>query len=258
MHRVAGLALVASCLFRPDPIRGDAALPATDASPDAGPDAFVSCVPSNGSATHYVDPALGTDDNQHGGAPGRCAYKTLTFALGFARATISLAPATYSAPAETFPILLDNGLSIACNGATLSGVGGVNENLLTVDSSTPMNTLDSCKLDCTASATASCLILYGTGTLVLTNSELDGNAVAVGVVGQGSLNASGDLFDGFSEAVYLQNSMAAASSLVNNMFENNTVDVTCSAALASDTGTGNTEKGGGALSCTQCANCPFP
>lgn len=90
--------------------------------PSATPDA-----PPAG-ADVWVDPALGTDDLQHGGGPGALAYRTITFALAHATGTIQLDAGDYTAASgETFPLVLggdqaltgdpQRGAHIAGNGA---------------------------------------------------------------------------------------------------------------------------------------------
>ena len=79
-----------------------------------------SCVPA-ASGTRFVDHALGADDATHGGGTGRCAYKTLTYALAHAPDAVSLAQDTYKggAAGEELPFLLTAQQTLLCNGAQL-------------------------------------------------------------------------------------------------------------------------------------------
>lgn len=81
-----------------------AAPPGSDLA--VGPD-LATCAPSTASQTLFVDPVAGTDDANHGAAPGACANKSITFALGRGTGRINLSPTgTYQAPTETFPLVL--------------------------------------------------------------------------------------------------------------------------------------------------------
>ena len=91
---------------------------------DASADSDVSDVcASDSTGTRFVDHALGTDDTAHGNRPGRCAFRTLTYALAHASDQISLsAQDTYKGgvDGETLPFLLTGQQGLACNGATLA------------------------------------------------------------------------------------------------------------------------------------------
>src|SRR5262249_34695920 len=75
------------------------------------------------SATHYVDHANGTNDTEHGGGTGTCAYKTLAYALSQATGTISLvAGDTFqnAVGGEATPFALTGSQKLVCNGATFT------------------------------------------------------------------------------------------------------------------------------------------
>jgi hypothetical protein len=55
----------------------------------------VDCTPTSGQPV-YVDPSLGVDDAEHGGASEECAVATIDYALTVADADIVLAPPGYS------------------------------------------------------------------------------------------------------------------------------------------------------------------
>ena len=83
-------------------------------------------VASNGTDA-WVDPQLGTDDLEHGGAAGDSAYRTITYALRHASATIHLDDGEYSsASGEQFPLVLTGAQALSGDpdlGAHIAGNG---------------------------------------------------------------------------------------------------------------------------------------
>jgi len=143
---------------------------AVDGAPGPGIDA------STGGGA-YVDPVLGTDDLQHGGAPGAGAWKTITFALAHASATIHLADGTYDhAGGEVFPLAL-TGAQAVVGGATLGAqivgdsdtatitIGGTANQLVDVDVSTTSSG---------PSSFADCVSFTSSGAHVVSGSKLHG------------------------------------------------------------------------------------
>jgi hypothetical protein len=213
-----------------------------------------SCVPASATATQFVDPLLGTDDNQHGGASGSCAYKTLTYALGQADGVISLAASAYQAPSETLPFTLNGAQSLKCNGATLRGAGGTNG--VTVQLSGEHNALDSCIVDGSSAGTI-CIYVDSTPTTMhtitactVTRCGGTGIYVAGGPTTIASSTVSNVALDGILW-------YAQAGTMTNNNFSLNTRDIDCpNSSSGGITGSGN-KRAGGAPVCMGCSHCPF-
>jgi hypothetical protein len=124
----------------------DASAPKDGSSPiDAAP--LPPCAPSSASATHFVDPMLGTDDTSHGGGAGDCAVKTLAYAVRVATADIVLAQATYQVDTA---ILLTGQQRLECAEkarATLRGQPDLSTTALIVRSSGSDNRIKNCILE---------------------------------------------------------------------------------------------------------------
>jgi hypothetical protein len=162
--------------------------------PEASPSG--PCVPSSATSTVYVDPANGTDDRNHGGGKGACAYKTLTYALdatqGSAR-EIDLASGTYSAATgETLPFVLTGRQKLACALATLEGealwasgpaVGDANRATVVLDGTS--NTLDHCKIagDRRSTQAGNCVLVATDGAANAPHTITYGDIQACGFLG---------------------------------------------------------------------------
>jgi hypothetical protein len=141
----------------------------------------------------YVDPALGTDDLQHGGSPGAGAWKTVTFALAHAHAAIHLDDGTYDhASGETFPLAL-SGMQELVGGASLGAhivgdsnsatitIGGVANQLVDVDVSTTSTG---------AGSFADCVSFTSSGAHVVSGSNLHGCFAPLMFGGMGGVTIS--------------------------------------------------------------------
>jgi hypothetical protein len=166
--RAALVLLVAACSSHPNGTTPDAPIPET-----------------RGDA--WVDPQLGTDDLAHGGAPGADAYRTITFALARATATIHLDDGTYDhASGETFPLHVI-GDQVLAGGAALGAhvvgngdnatieLGGHANQVVAVDVSAAGGT----------SSSSTCVAITTNGAHVVSNSNLHGCFAAVDFGGHG-------------------------------------------------------------------------
>jgi parallel beta-helix repeat protein len=214
--------------------------------------------------TRYVDHAAGTDDGVHGGGPGACAFKTLTYAISKAPGEISLSAAdTYQGDVagESLPFLLQGKQTLTCNGATLA-------------SSTAMGTYDGIvQFAGTANGVTGCsfngekfggyCLLVNTSAAssaaphTITQSTFTGCDNVTIVVGSGFDNVSitNNVFTLDFDCIYVMGSPSDVN-VSNNTFVGTTTDVLCGGADPGVTGSGNS-RGGGTIVCTTCGNCPF-
>ncbi|HSY40017.1 MAG TPA: hypothetical protein VLA79_10835 [Polyangia bacterium] len=211
-----------------------------------------------------MDHAAGTDDSLHGGGPGACAFKTLTYAISKAPGEISLSAAdTYQGDVagESLPFLLQGKQKLTCNGATLAN-------------STAMGTYDGIvQFAGTANGVTGCTFngeKFG-GYCLLVNTSA-ASSVAPHTITQSTFtgcdNGTIVVGSGFDHVSITNNSftldfdcidvMGSPSdvNVSNNTFVGTTNDVVCAGADPGVTGSGNT-RGGGTIVCTACGNCPF-
>jgi hypothetical protein len=157
----------------------------------AAPDA-ASAVDGQVPGDVWVDPVLGTDDLQHGGAPGAGAFRTITFALAHASATIHLDDGTYDhASGETFPLALA-GAQVLSGGTSLGAhvvgdssvatiqLGGTANQLVDVDVSTSLG----------AGSFAACVAIGTTGAHAITGANLHGCFAAIEFGGHGGVTVT--------------------------------------------------------------------
>jgi hypothetical protein len=219
-----------------------------------GPD----CKASSTSAVHYVDHANGTDDANHGGASGGCAYKTLSYALSQATGSVSLvAGDTFpgGVAGETLPYSLLGTQGILCNGAKLTWSSSASYNGIVSIAGT-LNKVDSCVID-GASLGGDCFVVLtsgsSTGHVVSANTIKNCANGAVDVhIGVTNLNFTGNTFvNNFDGITFDGNN---GSSLTNNSMVDNNIDIYCADAGPSVTGSGNV-RGTGSVNCSTCSNC---
>jgi hypothetical protein len=242
---------------------GDDASPGDDGgSADAGADADAgvpACAAPSASVGWFVDQARGTDDPQHGGAAGACAFKTITYALTVATGPVFVAAGTYSsASGETLPFVLGGHQGLFCKNATLRGEathGSTRANLVLQGTA---NAVNGCTIVGNAKSGA-CIIVASDGSggghdLESLDVSSCGDA-AVRVQGTQVTIANSSFYDSARGVVW--EATDPTGDLDGNWFDNNTdVDIACTGADTSVTGTGN-QDGAGVMSCAGCSMCPF-
>ena len=244
----------------------EASFDAGDATAEAGPSPDAgdasTCPPVSAAAGAYVNLKSGVDDDAHGGGPGGCAYKTITYALAHSDGKILVAKGTYSVAAgETLPLVMTGHQGIYCTNVTISGQGAYPS----------------------ASASHAAVVLTGTANVVnacsFVGSDLAGSCLLVASTGAGAGHVleNLDATQCGSAAVRVEGSVVAidqgyfygndwgvvwsgttpTGSMTNNTFSTSAIeDILCSAADPGVTGSNNPGDNGDAT-CSGCANCPF-
>lgn len=221
-----------------------------------------SCTPPTPDSPQFVDPIEGTDDPMHGGAPGACAYRTLTYALSQATGSIRMQPVEYSeATGETLPFVLTGSQRLRCwndneqAAATLSGNGVQGTSTATVAMTGAQNVVADC-------------ILVGGGAdhcIVVTGDASAGDGHEIGYVSTSGCD-NGVMVTGVGNGVYIHENTIAGNTtaglafsggdkigfIQNNTFSGNGTDITCSNPSPELGGDSN-----GSPTCTGCQNCPF-
>jgi hypothetical protein len=218
-------------------------------------------------AIHYVDHAQGTDDPQHGGGPGACAYRTLTYALTQATGEIALAPDTYQGDiaGETLPFLLTGHQSLTCDAFGTKATLHIQPNQGTYDGVVQLagtgNTVKGCVIDGGAfggfCAVVSASAAPGSQHTITESRFTNCDNVALQVAPNASnIVISHNEFElGFLSILW--NGDHASASITDNTFTANLGnDVYCETPSPGITGSGNV-RGGGAILCEGCANCSF-
>jgi hypothetical protein len=227
----------------------------------------------------FVDPMYGTDDLDHGGAYGRCGFKTLTYALAHATGEIALQTATYAAATEHFPIVLTGTQQLLCKyknsgAATIQGTAPYARTgtATAIALEGTQNVIDACHVtDLTYSGTT-CVLLYSNGHAIR-NADLGPCGTTSGIAvyalaGVGSFSvASTRMHDSHIGAFLIGSNTGTLQS--NTFAANWAEDITCGASgdagFGSVAGSGNTSDFGGndagispgKPNCTYCPNCPF-
>jgi hypothetical protein len=235
-----------------------------------GPSCVACPLPASASALHFVDPAYGTDDANHGGAYGHCGYKTLTYALAHATGQIALQTATYSpSSGETFPIVLKGQQALLCkfttaSPATIQGKAKYDKIQISVSVAFEgtQNSLFNCIIN-GGGGTGYCVDVFSSGsafpqTHLISTADIGncgGSAVQV-ESGTGNLSVQSSTLRNSLLGVFWAGSNAGGT-MQNNSFSANTTDIQCSGADTGVTGSGNHASAGGSPSCVTCGNCPF-
>jgi hypothetical protein len=227
---------------------------------DAG--GVCSCAAPDPGAPQFVDPGQGTDDPMHGGAPGPCAYRTLTYALAQAQGSIRPAPGEYSvATGETLPFVLSGSQRLRCydeesqTSATLSGSGTSTTGTATVVLSGVQNQLEGCII--AGGGADQCVVVTGDGSNgdghELAFSDISGCDSGVVVSGAGNAVRLHDaaIHDNVTAGVSFSGGDKSGV-IENNAFSANGTDITCTDPSPELSGGDN-----GGPSCTGCQNCPF-
>jgi len=228
-------------------------------SDDDAPDA-PSCPVASTAGNAFVDGALGADDDSHGGSPGACAYKTITFAVARATRSILVAAGTYSeANGETLPLVLTGRQGILCTDATIEGQGHSSSMGATVVFDGTANVLSDCTL-VGDDAAGACVLVESDGS----RSGHDIESVDASHCGDAAVRVTGTLveiqdsnFHDSDRGIWWNGQTSGDMS--NNTFSNNSIDdIACDDGDADPgvTGSNNTD-GSGDPSCDVCGACPF-
>lgn len=215
---------------------------------------FDQCPQATISDTHYVDVFLGRDHPAHGGGEGRCAYKSITFALAYTSGDVRVAPGTYDAE-ESFPLTLEGTRRLICaEGESPSLIG------MTPNSGTAMlfllgtqNSVENCWLDMrTFPGTA--LGVDSGGEHTVTGVQFRGSATGATIFPSASRVDFTDCgFHGNSTGIRWYE--GTRGHLQNNDFTANaSASVRCSFDGGSEAITGSLNH---LESCLNCAHCPF-
>ncbi len=246
----------------------DGASPTPEAGLDAAPEATAPdatapdaghCPAASAAGDAYVDGARGVDDDSHGGGPGGCAYKTITFALTLATRNISVAAGTYSAAhGETMPLVLTGRQGILCASATIAGQAQYESSRAVVVFDGTANALDGCAV-VGDDLPGDCVFVESDGTKsghLIESAEVshcgDYGVRIGGTLVEIQSSSFHDSGTGISWSGY---SMGDVS---NDTFSNNAVaDIECDDTQSDEvSGSGNVD-GTGDATCTDCSGCPF-
>jgi len=220
-----------------------------------------SCQAPNVLADHFVDPVNGTDDPAFGGAPGACAYRTITYALTQAEGTIELAFGTYDATLETFPIVLQGERKLECdrddmdNRGTITGsgayMGGTSATIVVAGAS---NDVDNCELDGNGGDTVVLVTTLGQGNDQHEIDDCDLHNATDGVVVEAMADEAdvrNSILRGFTGRAIAVDRLDANIDIDNNDFQSNAVDIVCADASQNVEGEGNQGVG----TCQVCQEC---
>ncbi len=228
---------------------------------------------ASAAAIHYVDNTRGSDDTSHGGGPGPCALRTISYALTRATGQIRVAAGTYgAASAELFPLTLTNSQSLVCpTGSARAVIEGPSTNTpRTLELLGTGNTVRNCVVRPAAPpavGNTAVVVHVGTqGSHQITSCEIDGRGAAAGltVLAGARVDVTSTAFIGSARNLFwnsgaMAGSPGATGTMTNNTFSgSSTRDIECSTSAATTQiiGSGNTRAGGPVL-CLGCSNCPF-
>ena len=260
-----------------DPNGGDCTVPTcTDGTPGTGPreagqncDApgglrgvcndmeVCSCAPPSPDAEVFVDGTDGVDDATHGGGPGGCAYRTLSYALTQATGRINLRDTTYDSANTTFPITLTANQWLNCEldndqrVTTINGTAGA-----VIQYTGTSNGVRRCNIN--GGGTAGVCISVTTAGMGNDQHWIENTQVTQCDVGI-DVSGMGDNF--FADRSDIQNNPTVGVQIIGadkngylreNTFGGNGTDITCTDPSPGFNGDTN-----GGPSCMTCQNCPF-
>jgi len=251
----------------------DGASPTPEAGPDAAPDAggpdanapdasapdAGHCAPASAAGDAYVDGARGVDDDSHGGGPGACAYKTITFALTLATRNVSVAAGTYSAAhGETMPLVLTGRQGLVCTNATIAGEALYESSRAVVVFDGTANVLDGCTIVGND--------LPGDCVFVETDGTKSGHVIEsadVSHCGDDGVRIGGTLVEIENSSLHdcdtgISWSGFSMGDVSNDTFSNNALaDIECDDTQSDEVSGSNDVDGTGDPTCTDCSGCPF-
>ncbi len=213
------------------------------------------CAPTSASVPHYVDINLGTDDGQHGAAPGNCALKSIPYALSVATGEIHVSADTYPITAT---IELGGSQHLVCapgGGTTISGqpLFGSTHMIIKVVGSASVS---HCNLQGQSIAPGYCIEAFSSNNSVFDRLSLTGCAGAAIRAGENITVTNCDFAHG-NVNVFFQT--AFNGHISGNQFSAPApvFDVKCNLSGGTITGSGNTDTGdpSGVTCSTEC-NCP--
>lgn len=213
----------------------------------------------------YVDPLAGMDNPAYGGAPGVCAYRTVTYALTQITGMVMLSSGNYSPSAgEKLPFVLRGEQNLFCLSTTaiLSGKGRYAPRSIdaTVVFEGYLNKISSCLLD-GAGQSGVCLDVAATGSVTSKHSVFSaefarcGDAAIQVDVGVGRVRISSSRIHDSAVGVLALGANTDVD-IFSNKFLMNGVDIACRDDNPGVTGSLNTNAGNYAT-CEACASCPF-
>jgi hypothetical protein len=220
---------------------------------------MATCGAANASATHFVDPQLGSDDAAHGGAPSGCAYKTITFALTQASGVIALAPGkVYDSTTETFPLVLSGRQSIdgdpQATGlkATISGLPAAAEVTIVKIVMGTNNVIRKTRIE-SGSSIADCVDTNSLGGVLIDSSELFNCLAGVKIkIGSEGVTVSNSAIHDVVVGIDVQS--GSQNAVTRNTIAAGSNDIQCVNGAATN-GCGNTFMGTG-VTCSACGSCP--
>jgi Right handed beta helix region len=212
---------------------------------------------------HFVDALQGRDDDAHGGGPGVCAFKSISFSLTRFTGVLQVAPGVYDPSNEGaagFPIRLTGQQQLSCNsGATIT--------------SRPSGATPILQLSGTANAITGCKIEYlpamGNNLIEITNSatattphkitscEISQGTTGVTITTGDFLNLTNNFFHDFTTSAIFW-PPGRHGIMTGNTFQDPApgLDIMCNGSNNNITGSGNVLTS--AAACVNCVNCPFP
>jgi len=245
------------------PDTGAACTQASGAPGLCGNEGTCGCAAPLAVAARWVDPVNGVDDGFHGGAPGSCAYKTLTFALTQAQLDIHVAPGTYDAAAgEVFPLVLDDTQRILCEEVggqrpLISGGGTHTTYTATIIAGGSGNVVSGCDI-AGVDEPAYCIDSTGNTTdeIRFEGNDLTGCLNGIRLATGGAIIQGNTIHDNGLSGIHAQ--FGENSAIVDNVFSGNPTDIHCNAGMGWPTMVGSGNQGDdGPPSCVACDGCPF-
>jgi parallel beta-helix repeat protein len=228
-----------------------------------GVDGFCGCVAQAAVDPRWVDAVDGVDDDLHGGAPGACAYKTLSYAVSQGDLEIHVAPGSYDAAGgEAFPILLFDFQRILCeavegNRPLITGGGTYTTYTATIVASGAGNVIDGCDIVGVGEPTY-CIDSTGAtlAGILFQGNDISGCLNGIRLATGGAEIEGNTIHDNGLTGVHVQE--GDDSAITSNVFSGNPTDIHCNPGMGWPTlvGAGN-QAVDGPLVCAACDGCPF-
>ena len=231
-----------------------------------------SCAQASPNAMAYVDETAGSDDAEHGGAAGSCAYKTLTYALAHAQGSIVLAAGNYPGPGDTLPFVLGGRQALVCDRESPAVIGYDASAVADREGSAvaplvPLvrlagtgNTVNGCTFDGLDDATVACVDVAPTSTRghTVENDTFEGCG-GVGVLVEDDVQGAavrGNRFERTELGVSFGARVSGA--ITGNAFSGaGAADIECADHDGRNVSGGDNTRDNGSATCVDCAACPF-
>jgi parallel beta-helix repeat protein len=228
-----------------------------------GVDGLCGCAAQAPVDPRWVDPVGGVDDDLHGGAPGTCAYKTLSYAVAQGHLDIHVAPGTYDAAGgEAFPILLFETQRILCeavdgNRPLITGGGTYTTYTATIVASGSGNVIDGCDI-VGLDEPAYCIDSIGApvAEIRFQGNDVSGCLNGIRLATGGAVMEGNTIHDNGLTGIHAQ--VGEDSAITSNVFSGNPTDINCNPGMGWPTmvGSGNQSMDGPPI-CVACDGCPF-